>query len=336
MKTIVLLGALIGAAGLAGAASAATLDDVKASGLKCGVSTGLVGFAEEMNDRWEGFDVGICRAVAAAVLGNPDAVEFVPTTVVNRFDMLASGDIDILARSTTWTFARDVDRKFEFVGVTYYDERAFMIPASFEVTSLEELGSAKVCVQVDTTTQLDLADFFSTREIDYQPVPVTSNEDAKQKYLDGACDLYANALSALASTRAEFEDPSAHVILSETISKAPLGPVVRQSDPQWADVVRWTLNALIAAEELGITSANIDELAKGSENPEVNRLLGGEGDLGLMLGLEEDWAVRAIKAGGNYGELYARFLGESTPVGLARGLNAQWRDGGLLYSPPFR
>ncbi|RME15940.1 MAG: amino acid ABC transporter substrate-binding protein [Alphaproteobacteria bacterium] len=338
MKKTVLLGALTVAAFAAGSASAATLDDVKARGkLKCGVTTGLVGFAApDANGHWDGFDVGVCRAVAAAVLGDPEAIEFVPTTGKTRFTALASGEVDMLARNTTWTFSRDVDLKFEFVGVNYYDGQGFMVPKSLGVSSAKELDGATVCIQTGTTTELNLADFFRANNMSYEPVPIETNAEAQQQFLAGACDVYTTDRSGLAATRATFENRDDYVILPEVISKEPLGPLVRHGDQEWGDLVRWTLNALISAEELGITSANIDELAKGTDNPEINRILGTEGNLGEMLGLDKEWAVRAIKAGGNYGELFAKNIGEDTPVGLGRGLNAQWKDGGLLYSPPFR
>ena len=338
MKKSVFFGALTVAGLAAGASAAATLDDVKARGtLNCGVTTGLVGFAApDANGNWDGFDVGICRAVAAAVLNDPTAVEFVPTTGKTRFTALASGEIDLLARNTTWTFSRDVDLKFEFVGVNYYDGQGFMIPKDMGVSSAKELDGATVCIQTGTTTELNLADFFRNNNISYEPVPIETNAEAQPLYLEGGCDVYTTDASGLAATRAAFENPGDHVVLPEIISKEPLGPLVRHGDNEWGDVNRWVLNALIAAEELGVTSANIDEMMSGTENPEINRLLGTEGNLGEMLGLDADWAARAIKAGGNYGELFEKHIGENTPVGLSRGLNAQWTDGGLLYAPPFR
>ncbi|WP_127562011.1 amino acid ABC transporter substrate-binding protein [Nioella ostreopsis] len=338
MKKSVLLGTLAVAGLAAGAVSAQTLDEVRARGaLNCGVTTGLVGFAApDANGEWEGFDVGVCRAVAAAVLGDSTAVNFVPTTGQTRFTALASGEIDMLARNTTWTFSRDVDLRFEFTGINYYDGQGFMVPRELGVSSAMELDGATVCIQTGTTTELNLADFFSSNNMSYEPVPIETNAEAQQQYLAGACDVYTTDASGLAATRATFEDPSAHVVLPEIISKEPLGPLVRHGDNEWGDIVRWTLNALIAAEELGVTSANVAELAAGTENPEINRLLGSEGDLGGMLGLSSDWAANAISSVGNYGELFEGNIGENTPIGLARGLNAQWTDGGLLYSPPFR
>ena len=339
MKKSVILGALTVAGLAASAAVAGTMDDVKARGkLNCGVTTGLVGFAApDANGEWQGFDVGVCRAVAAAVLGDPKAVEFVPTTGKTRFTALASGEIDMLARNTTWTFSRDVDLKFEFTGINYYDGQGFMVPKDLGVGSAKDLDGATICIQTGTTTELNLADFFRSNNISYEPVPIETNAEALQQYLAGACDVFTTDASGLAATRATFEDPSAHVVLPEIVSKEPLGPLVRHGDNDWGDVVRWSLNALIAAEELGVTSANIAELSSApTNNPEVNRLLGTEGNMGEMLGLDAEWAKRAIMAGGNYGELFEKNIGENTPIGLARGLNAQWKNGGLIYTPPFR
>ncbi|WP_085310257.1 amino acid ABC transporter substrate-binding protein [Planktotalea arctica] len=339
MKKSVFFGAMTVASLAAGVAAAGTLDDVKARGkLNCGVTTGLVGFAApDANGEWQGFDVGVCRAIAAAVLGDPKAVEFVPTTGKTRFTALASGEIDVLARNTTWTFSRDVDLKFEFAGVNYYDGQGFMVPKALGVSSAKELDGATVCIQTGTTTELNLADFFRTNNISYEPVPIETNAEAQPLYLEGACDVYTTDASGLAATRAAFENPGDHVVLPEIISKEPLGPLVRHGDNEWGDVVRWTLNALIAAEEVGITSANIAELgAAAGNNPEINRILGTEGTLGEMLGLSADWAKNAIMAGGNYAEIFEKNIGENTPIGLSRGLNAQWTDGGLLYVPPFR
>ncbi|MEN8894933.1 MAG: amino acid ABC transporter substrate-binding protein, partial [Yoonia sp.] len=276
MKKSVFLGALTVAGLAAGVASAATLDDVKARGsLNCGVTTGLVGFAApDANGVWEGFDVGVCRAVAAAIFGDPTAVEFVPTTGKTRFTALASGEIDLLARNTTWTMSRDVDLAFEFVGVNYYDGQGFMVPKDLGVSSAKDLDGATVCIQTGTTTELNLADFFRTNGISYEPVPIETNAEAQQQYLAGACDVYTTDASGLAATRATFEAPGDHVLLPEIISKEPLGPLVRHGDNEWGDIARWTLNALITAEELGITSANIAELsAAATNNTEVNRIL---------------------------------------------------------------
>jgi general L-amino acid transport system substrate-binding protein len=338
MKKSALIGALALAGLASGVASAATLDDVKARGeLNCGVSTGVNGFsAPDASGEWQGFDVAVCRAVAAAVLGDPKKVKFVTTTGQTRFTALASGEVDMLARNSTWTFSRDTDLKLDFVGVNYYDGQGFMVNKDMGITSAKELDGATVCIQTGTTTELNLADYFRVNNMTYEPVPIEKNEEAQQQYLARACDVYTTDASGLAATRATFADPENHIILPEIISKEPLGPVVRHGDNQWADIVRWTLYALVAAEEYGVTSANIEELAKGTTNPEINRMLGTEGEQGVMLGLDKDWAKRAIQAGGNYGEIFAAHIGESTPVGLARGLNALWTQGGLQYAPPFR
>ncbi len=338
MKKTLFFGALTVAGLAAGAAAATTLDDVKARGkLNCGVSTGLVGFAApDSSGDWQGYDVALCRAVAAAVLGDQNAVEFVPTTSKVRFTALASGEVDMLSRVTTWTFSRDVDLKFEFAGINYYDGQGFMVPKALGVTSAKDLDGATVCITTGTTTELNLADYFRSNNMSYEPVPIETNAEAQAQYLAGACDVFTTDASALAATRAAFENPEDHVVLPEIISKEPLGPLVRHGDQQWGDIVRWTLNALVSAEELGITSANIDELVKGTNNPEINRILGTEGELGAMFGLDAQWAYRAIKANGNFGEIFEKNIGENTPLGLARGLNAQWTDGGLVYSPPFR
>ena len=342
MNKTALLGTLAAAALAANGAWAqdsATLQTVKDRGmLNCGVTTGLTGFSEQGADgEWQGFDVSLCRAVAAAALGDPQAVTFVPTTGKTRFTALSSGEIDMLARNTTWTFQRDNELNFEFNGVNYYDGQGFMAPSALGVTSAKDLDGATICIQTGTTTELNLADYFRANNMGYEPVPIETNAEAQQQYLAGACDVYTTDRSGLAATRATFPNPDDHVILPELISKEPLGPLVREGDPAWGDVVRWTLNALVAAEEYGVTSANVAEQAAApTDNPEVNRLLGNEGNLGAMIGLENDWAVQAIQAGGNYGEIFERYLGESTPIGLSRGLNALYTDGGLLYAPPFR
>ncbi len=339
MKKSVIFGALTVTGLLAGAASAATLDDVKARGaLNCGSNTGLVGFGSpDANGVWEGFDVGLCRAVAAAIFGDPNAVNFIPTTSQTRFTALASGEVDVLIRNSTWTYSRDTDLKFDWAGVNYYDGQGFLAPKALGVTSAKELDGATVCIQTGTTTELNLADFFRVNNITYEPVPVATDAEAQQQYLAGACDVFTTDASGLASTRATFENPEDHILLPEIISKEPLGPLVRHGDAEWGDIIMWTLNALVTAEELGVTSANVREMAAAAgTNPEINRLLGTEGEMGVMMGLTNDWAVNAIAAGGNYGELFEKNIGENTPIGLARGLNALWTQGGLQYSPPFR
>ena len=269
MKYYVILGTMTAAGLAAGAAMAGTLDDVQARGkLNCGVSTGLTGFAEpDASGVWQGFDVGVCSAVAAAVLGDPMAVEFVPLTTKVRFTAFNSVDIDMLARNTTWTFQRDVELKLEFVGVNYYDGQGFMVPSELGVSSASELYGATVCIQTGTTTELNLADFFLVNNISYEPVPVETGGEAQQQYFAVACDVYTTDASALASTRAAASDPCQHVVLPEIISKETIGPLVRHGDNEWGDVVRWTLNALITAEELGVTSGNLAEMVAGTNNP---------------------------------------------------------------------
>ncbi len=337
-KTMTLTAVALTAALVSTTSYAATLDDVKAKGhLQCGVSTGLAGFSfTDDAGGWDGFDVDYCRALAAAVFGDGEAVKFTPTTGKTRFTALASGEIDVLARNTTWTFSRDNDLKFTFIGVNYYDGQGFMVPAELGVSSATELDGATICIQTGTTTELNLADYFRANGMSYEPVPIETNAEAQQKYLSNACDAYTTDASGLAATRATFEDTSAHLILPEIISKEPLGPVVRHGDNQWGDIARWVLNALVVAEEKGITAENVEDLAANSEDPEIRRLLGAEGDLGTMIGLEANWAVGAILAGGNYGEIFERHLGPDTAIALERGLNAQWTDGGILYAPPFR
>ncbi|MEM7189294.1 MAG: amino acid ABC transporter substrate-binding protein [Pseudomonadota bacterium] len=338
MKTSLFVGTLAAAGLAAGMASAGTLDDVKAKGfVQCGVSTGVAGFAYTNADgEWEGFDIAVCRAVAAAVFGDPKAVQFTPTTGKTRFTALASGEVDMLARNTTWTFSRDVDLKFEFVGVNYYDGQGFMVPSALGVSSATELDGATVCIQTGTTTELNLADFFRVNNISYEPVPIETNAEAQQKYLAGACDVYTTDASGLAATRSTFENPNDHVVLPEIISKEPLGPLVRHGDHEWGDVVRWVLNSLIIAEELGITQANLGEMAAGTNNPEINRMMGTEGEYGAMLGLSKDFVQKVVGAEGNYGEIFEKYIGVNTAIGLARGQNALYTNGGILYAPPFR
>ncbi len=323
----------------ASVASAGTLDDIRQRGhLQCGINTGVVGFAAP-DDKgvWRGFDVDVCRAVAAAVFGDASKVRYTNLTGKTRFTALRSGEIDLLSRNTTWTFSRDVDLQFTFVGVNYYDGQGFMVPKKLGVKSAGQLGGASICIQTGTTTELNLADFFRVNNMKYEPVPIETNSEARTNYLAGRCDVYTTDASGLAATRAVTDNPEAHVILPEIISKEPLGPLVRQGDDQWADVARWTLNAMIAAEELGVKSKNVKQMSAGTRNPEINRLLGTEELQGReALGLSKDWAVNIISQVGNYGEVFEAHLGKKTPIGLARGLNAQWKDGGLMYSPPFR
>ena len=319
-------------------ASAKTLDDVKAAGhLKCGINTGLLGFAFVNEEgKWRGFDVAYCRALAAAVLGDPDAVKYVNLTGKTRFPALQSGEIDVLSRNTTWTFSRDVDLGLTFVGINYYDGQGFMGHQSLGVESAMELDGASICIQTGTTTELNLSDFFRSNNMNYEPVPIESNSEARAAYLAGRCDVYTTDASGLAATKAALDDPDAHMVFPEIISKEPLGPLVRQGDDQWADIARWVLNAMIIAEELGVTQSNVEQLAAGTNNPEINRMLGSEGSYGEMLGLDARWAVRVIATEGNYSEIFDRYLGPDTTLGLNRGLNALYKNGGILYAPPFR
>jgi len=301
--------AAVALASTSGVATAGTLQDVQSAGeLKCVVTTGVAGFGAP-NDagRWEGFDVDFCRATAAAVLGDPNKVKFVPTTGKTRFTVLNSGEGDVLYRNTTITMSRDADLKLTFLGVNYYDGQGFMVPKALGVTSAKQLDGASVCIQTGTTTELNLADYFRANGMSYEPVNIETNEEGQVNYLAGRCDVYTTDASGLASTRSSFEHPNAHVVLPEIISKEPLGPAVRQGDDQWADVTRWVLNVLIAAEELGITQSNIKSHAGAAgANPSINRIAGTEGDFGSMIGLDKDWAVRAISAVGNYGEIFER------------------------------
>jgi general L-amino acid transport system substrate-binding protein len=326
------------AGGAAGGAPAATLDDVKAAGeVKCGINTGLPGFAfTDDKGNWTGFDVAFCKAMAAAVFGDPSKVKYVNLTGKNRFPALASGEIDLLSRNTTWTFSRDVDLGFTFVGVNYYDGQGFIGRTALGAKSVKELDGASVCIQTGTTTELNLADYFRANNIKYEPVPIETNEEARKAYEAERCDVYTTDASGLAATKSTFPDADKHMVFPEIVSKEPLGPLVRQGDDQWADIARWTLNVLINAEEFGITQANVDKMAVKGDNPEINRMLGSEGSLGEKLGLTNNWAVAVIKAEGNYAEIFERYLGKDTPLGLARGQNALYKDGGILYAPPMR
>ena len=340
MKTKILsiLGAAV-AMTMAVSASAGTLDDVRKRGhLQCGVNTGLPGFAAP-DDKgiWRGFDIDYCRAVAAAVFGDASKLKFTHLTGKTRFTALRSGEVDLLSRNTTWTFSRDVDLQLTFVGVNYYDGQGFMVPKSLGVNSAKKLDGASICIQTGTTTELNLSDYFRTNGMKYEPVPIETNAEARTNYLAQRCDVYTTDASGLAATRAARDKPGDHVVLPEIVSKEPLGPLVRHGDDQWADIARWTLNAMIAAEELGITSKNAKTLAKGTKNPEINRLLGKETLQGReAMGLSADWALNVISQVGNYGEVFEANLGPKTALGIQRGHNAQWRNGGLIYAPPFR
>jgi general L-amino acid transport system substrate-binding protein len=338
MKRTVLFGTLAATALVAGAVSATTLDDVKARGMvNCGVHTGLTGFgAPDADGNYQGFDVAICKAVAAAIFGDQSKVKYIPTTGETRFTALASSEVDLLVRTSTWTYSRDTDLKFDWAGVNYYDGQGFMVRKDLGVSSAKELDGATICIQTGTTTELNLADYFKTNGIKYTPVTVADDAEAQRQFLAGACDAYTTDASGLAASRATLPKPEDYVILPEIISKEPLGPLVRHGDNQWGDIVRWTFNALLVAEEKGITKANIEEVATSTTDPEVKRLLGLEGDMGPMMGLDNAWAKNAIAANGNYGEIFEANIGAATPIGLARGLNALWTQGGLQYAPPFR
>jgi general L-amino acid transport system substrate-binding protein len=340
MKQLKLLAsaAAVASVALIGAANADTLSDVQARGtLNCGVTTGLAGFAApDDQGNWTGLDVDMCKAVAAAVLGDPSKVKYVPTNAKERFTALQSGEVDLLARNTTWTFSRDTDLGFDFVGVNYYDGQGFMVRKSLNVKSALELNGASVCVQTGTTTELNLGDYFRANNMELKPVVFEKNEEARQAYDEGRCDAYTTDASGLAAERSVLAQPGDHIILPEIISKEPLGPLVRHGDNRWGDIVRWSLNAMIIAEEFGVTQANLDEQKASSQNPEVRRLLGVEGEMGKMTGLSNDWAYNIIKAVGNYGESFERNVGLKTPLQLARGLNDLWSRGGLLYAPPIR
>ncbi|TKT81390.1 amino acid ABC transporter substrate-binding protein [Aquamicrobium sp. LC103] len=342
MKKVIL--GLLGSAAMvasASVASAATLDDVKARGhLQCGVNTGLAGFAAP-NDKgeWVGFDVDLCRAVAAAIFGDATKVNFTPTNATERFTALQSGEIDLLSRNTTWTLSRDTKLGFNFAGVNYYDGQGFMINAKSlpGVNSALQLSGASVCVQGGTTTELNLADYFRANNMEYNPVVFQALEEVNAAYESGRCDAYTTDQSGLYAIRLTLASPDDHVVLPEIISKEPLGPAVRQGDDQWFDIVKWTLNALIIAEELGITQANVDEMAN-SDNPEIKRVLGKEegSTLATDLGLDNEWVVNIVKGVGNYGEVFERNIGSGSPLKIARGLNNLWTKGGILYAPPIR
>ena len=342
MKKVVV--GILGSAALAlsaSAGSAATLDDVKAKGfVQCGVNTGLAGFAAP-NDQgdWTGFDVDLCRAVAAAIFGDPEKVNFTPTNATERFTALQSGEIDLLARNTTWTLSRDTSLGFNFTGVNYYDGQGFMINGANlpGVNSALQLSGASVCVQGGTTTELNLADYFRANNMEYNPVVFQALEEVNAAYESGRCDVYTTDQSGLYSIRLTLANPDDHVVLPEIISKEPLGPAVRQGDDQWFDIVKWVLNAMIIAEELGITQANVEEM-KGSDNPEIQRVLGLEegSTLAADLGLDNAWVENIVKGVGNYGEVFERNIGQESPLKIERGLNQLWTKGGILYAPPIR
>ena len=326
---------------MASAAFAGTLDDVKAKGfVQCGVNTALAGFsAPDDKGEWTGLDVDFCRAVAAAVFGDGTKVKFTPLSAKDRFTALQSGEVDILSRNTTWTISRDTALGLNFAGVTYYDGQGFMINAQKlpGVNSTLQLSGASVCVQSGTTTELNLADYFKANNLEYNPVVFEKVEEANAAYDSGRCDAYTTDQSGLYAIRLTLAAPGDHVVLPEIISKEPLGPAVRQGDDQWFDVVKWTYFALLNAEELGITQANVEEM-KNSPNPEIKRVLGVEAEtkIGTDLGLTNDWVVNIIKATGNYGEIFEKNVGAGSPLKISRGINALWTKGGLQYGVPIR
>ncbi len=331
----IVIGATLGIS--ATAASAATLDDVKAKGfVQCGVTTGLPGFAQPDDaGNWSGLDVDYCRAIASAIFNDPNAAKFTPLSAKERFTALQSGEIDVLTRNTTWTMERDTSLGLTFAGVNYYDGQGFMVRKDLGVSSAKELQDAAVCVQTGTTTELNMADWFRTNNITYNPVVFEALPETNQAYDAGRCDALTTDASGLAGTRLDMANPDDHMILPEIISKEPLGPVVRQGDDQWFNVVKWTHFALLNAEELGVTQANVEEM-KSSESPDIKRMLGVDGTFGEGIGLSNDWVVNIIKGVGNYGEIFERNVGASTPLGLERGLNALWTNGGIQYAPPIR
>jgi general L-amino acid transport system substrate-binding protein len=331
---------LLGSAALAltaSAASAATLDEVKGKGyVQCGVSTGLAGFSNpDDKGNWSGIDVDYCRAIAAAIFNDEKKVHFTPLTAKERFTALQSGDVDILSRNTTWTMDRDTSLGFNFAGVMFFDGQGFMIRKDMNITSALQLSGASVCVQTGTTTELNLADYFKANNMTYESKAFENLDAVNTAYQQGACDVYTTDKSGLYAIRLTMANPDDHMILPETISKEPLGPAVRQGDDQWFDIAKWVYYALLDAEEYGVTSENVDEMKK-SDNPRIRRLLGVDGKFGESIGLSNDWAYNAIKLVGNYGEIYARNVGEGSPLKIDRGINNLWTKGGLQYGMPIR
>jgi general L-amino acid transport system substrate-binding protein len=321
----------------AGAAQAGTLDDVKKKGfVQCGVSQGLPGFSSpDDKGNWSGIDVDVCRAVAAAIFGDPQAVKFSPLSAKERFTALQSGEVDVLSRNSTWTISRDTSLGLDFVGVTYYDGQGFIVRKSLGVKSAKELNGASICTETGTTTELNLADYFRSNKIDYKVVAFAKNDEAVAAYDSGRCDAYTTDQSGLYANRLKLAKPDDHLVLPDIISKEPLAPAVRHGDNQWGDIVRWSLYAMIAAEEYGVTSANVNDQLK-SDNPEIRRLLGVDDNMGQGMGLPKEWAFNIISKVGNYGESFERNVGSKSPLGIARGLNALWSNGGLQYAPPIR
>ncbi|MEQ5835191.1 amino acid ABC transporter substrate-binding protein [Marinobacter sp. NFXS9] len=341
MKKLITLAAgtatLLGALMTGNAMAATTLKAVQDKGhLQCGVTSGLPGFSQpDDKGHWTGIDVDTCRAVAAAIFGDADKVQFTPLTAKERFTALQSGEIDMLSRNTTWTLTRDASLGLNFTGTNYYDGQGFLIKKDIGVTDAKELNGATVCIQAGTTTELNLADYFRANDMEFKPIVFDTSEQTVQGFAAGRCDVLTSDRSQLAALRSKLADPSSAVILPNTISKEPLGPVVRQGDDQWFNIVKWVLFAQINAEELGVTSENVDDMKK-SDNPNIQRLLGTDGDMGEKLGLPADFGYKVIKEVGNYGEMYNRNVGPGTPLDLDRGLNALWTEGGIMYAPPMR
>jgi general L-amino acid transport system substrate-binding protein len=328
---------ILAAVVLAQGANGKTLDDVKARGeLRCGVNTGLAGFAApDDTGQWRGIDADFCRAVAAAIFGGSAKVKFVPLNAKERFTALQSGEVDLLSRNTTWTMSRDTSLGLTFTGVMYYDGQGFMVKKSLGLARVEQLAGASICVQTGTTNEQNLADYFTTRNLSYRPVVFERLDEARSAYISGRCDSFTTDTSQLISERTRLPNPDDSVILPELISREPLGPAVRQGDDQWAGIVRWVHFAMLNAEAEGVTQKNVDEMMS-SPNPEIRRLLGLEGGFGAGLGLSNDWALAILKAVGNYGESFERNLGSGSRLGIPRGMNALWKDGGLHYPPPIR
>src|SRR6267378_4369343 len=333
MKRVSLVVTLALAAGLsAQAASAQTLKAVKDRGmLSCGVGQGLPGFSSpDDKGNWTGLDVDVCRAIAAAILNDATKVKFVPLSAKDRFTALQSGEIDVLSRNTTWTLSRDTSLGANFTGVTYYDGQGFLVKKSLKVNSALELNSASVCVQTGTTTEQNLADYFKGNNMKYEVIAFGTADETVKAYESGRCDVFTTDMSQLYAEKLKLTNPNDHVILPEIISKEPLGPLVRHGDDQWFDVVKWTLFVMLNAEELGISSKTIDDAMK-SNQPEIRRLLGVEGNFGEQLGLSKDWVVRIIRQVGNYGEVFDRNVGAGSKLGISRGLNRLWTKGGIQY-----
>ncbi len=320
----------------ASAAAAGTLDQVKARGeLICGANPGLAGFGlPDDQGVYKGLDVDVCRAIAAAIFNDPGKVKYLPINAKDRPTILASGQIDVLVRNTTWTLSRETGGMF-FTGVNYYDGQGFMVRKKLGIDSALKLDGASVCVQQGTTTELNLADYFRAHAMKLEAVVFATDDETVKAYDSGRCDAYTTDASGLYAERLKLSAPDDNVVLPEIISKEPLGPSVRKDDVQWFEIVQWTHYAMVTAEELGVTQANVDQMLK-SDNPSIRRLLGVDGDFGAGLGLTNDWAYRIIKAVGNYGETFERNVGMGSPIKIRRGLNALWTQGGLMYAPPIR